>query len=326
MVKNERFEPHPVSNEVEVDWEGEVGVQYRRVDEETLQSRVALTELGLAVRLVWCVGDEGGNDGGNGWRIGEVLVVEDQDESWGSASIAEAEVAASSSSGSNGAVGGSSSKTVADTTEEEDGDDDYWAQYDNTPAQTPGPNDTRHTGSNNSNVRSGNGATDEESYYAQYSSVQPAMDNHDPDEAQENGPVESSLGKEEVVASHFQSQLASHHDPELHNTSQAWSEDASSNLPTSTSTFAQERDSFVAHPRPGSSHGSSGSDTVARLEKAAATEEGNGDSRETGIKQHIGTSIKSLWRLARVVGMEREEFERVVRTELECIGMMDDDE
>ena len=301
-MKNERFEPHPVSNLVEIDWESEVDIQYRRIDEETLQALITLTDLGLAVKLVYCVNDEGG--GGTGWRIGEVLVEDSGNSSWGEASISAAEKAilTASTRPANGKL------PTPDL--EEDEDDDYWAQYDDTPAQTPGPTDTRH-GHNSTTAANtgGDGATDEESYYAQYSSVQPALDNHDPDEAEQNGAVESSLGKDEITTE-LQSHL-SH--PDLHNTSAAWSDD----VPAS-------HDS-VAHPRPTSSNGSSGSDTVARLEKAAAEGQAGRETSEVGIKQHIGTSIKSLWRLARVVGMEREEFERVVKTELECIAMMDED-
>jgi hypothetical protein len=79
----------------------------------------------------------------------------------------------------------------------------------------------------------------------------------------------------------------------------------------------------LKQPRPGSS-GSSGSDTVAKLEKRAAQRER--DVSEVGIKQHIGTSVKSLYRLARGVGIGRGEFERIVRTELECLGLMDEDD
>jgi hypothetical protein len=313
VVNNSRFEPHPVSNEVEVDWESEVEVVYKRVDEETLQSLVELEDFQLGVRLVWCVNDEAG--GGDGWRIGEVTVLEDKaDEDWGKVSLAEAEAAfAGTSVKSSKATNAAVSKGEV----EEEDDDDYWAQYDNTPAQTPGPNDARHNRSANSNVRGGNDASNEDDYYSQYASVQPAMDNHDPDEAQENGHVESSLGKEEVT-SHYQAQLGSHHDPELHSTSEAWSEDRIA------SGGAKEANEFVLHPRPSSSQ-SSGSDTVAKLEKLA--QDGtNRESSEMGIKQHIGTSVKSLWRLAKVVGMEREEFERIVRTELDLLGMMDEDE
>ena len=45
-----------------------------------------------------------------------------------------------------------------------------------------------------------------------------------------------------------------------------------------------------------------------------------------GIKQHISTDIKSLYRLARSAGIDREEFERIVKTELDVIGFMDNDD
>lgn len=281
-------------------------VGYKRVDEETLQALVRLREFELGVKCVWCVNDEAG--GGDGWRIGEVLVLEEErQEDWGVRSIELAEAGFAST---NRNAAQASKVPVSKREEEEEEDDDYWAQYDNTPAQTPGPNDTRHNRSSNDNVRNGKGATDEDEYYAQYASVQPAMDNHDPDEAQENGHVESSLGKEEVT-SHYQAQLSSPHDSELRKEPEAWEE-------------AQKVEDLVLHPRPSSSQ-SSGSDTVAKLEKLA--QDGNNrESSELGIKQHIGTSVKSLWRLAKVVGMEREEFERIVRTELDLLGMMDEDD
>jgi len=44
---------------------------------------------------------------------------------------------------------------------------------------------------------------------------------------------------------------------------------------------------------------------------------------QTAIKAHISTDIKSLFRLARKTGIEREDFERIVRTELEFLGMLE---
>lgn len=317
-VKNERFEPHPVSGEVEVDWDDEVVLRYKRLDEETLQGLITLQDLGLEVKLVYCLNDEAG--GGSGWRIGEVLVSDPTNASWGQTSISDAESAFSTSS-----TRPTNGKSPAPKTEEDDEDDDYWAQYDNTPAQTPGPHETQEPNTRKVNGSNGAGAGDEDSYYAQYASVQPAMDNHDPDEARENGTVESSLGREEIT-SELRSHLASsQHDPELHSTSEAWSDDSSLAPRSRFLSGAGETEAFVAHPRPTSSQGSSGSDTVARLERAAAAERSSQETSETGIKQHIGTSIKSLWRLAKVVGMEREEFERIVQTELDCLGMMDED-
>ena len=44
---------------------------------------------------------------------------------------------------------------------------------------------------------------------------------------------------------------------------------------------------------------------------------------EAGIKRHIGMEIKSLFRLAQGVGIERREFERMVKTELELLGLVE---
>lgn len=138
------------------------------------------------------------------------------------------------------------------------------------------------------------------------------MDNHDPDEAQEHGAVETSLGRDDVTRE-LQSNL------ELHGTSNAWAEPS---LPSHTNE-ASLPDGLV-QPRPTSSAGSSGSDTVERLERKARIEASREQS-EVGIKQHISTSVKSLYRLAKVAGIERSEFERLVRTELDVLGLMDED-
>ncbi|EKD16276.1 uncharacterized protein L3040_009491 [Drepanopeziza brunnea f. sp. 'multigermtubi'] len=330
VVKNEAFEPHPVSGEVELDWDN-VQARYKRVDEETLQCTISLFEIQLSVRLIWCVNDEMG--GGDGWRIGEVNVLDTDtatasEEIWGQSSIPDAERAFETSKAQGNpnsfkrTNGTNSVLTPEAEKEEEDDDDDYWAQYDNTPARTPGPQRRSPAPQNMSmdvdGVAKTHSAEDEASYYAQYSSVQPAMDNHDPDEAQQNGDIESSLGKDEVtheLQQHLTPQPHLH--SELHSTAAAWSED---NL---TVYQDAQRAEGLAQPRPGSSAGSSGSDTVARLEQRAAASAVREQS-EVGIKQHIGTSVKSLYRLAKVAGIDRREFERVIRTELDCLGLMDE--
>lgn len=287
-----------MSGEVEVDWQYDVEVRYKRVDQETLQAMASLRELGLDVKLIWCVGDELG--GGDGWRIGEVSGLESTTSSWGETSITEAEeIFKTSQATSHTTHNGTNGDSILTPEDDEEDDDDYWAQYDNTPAQTPAPKQP-------SPLPNGLGAhTDESSYYEQYASVQPAMDNHDPDEAQQNGDVETSLGHDEIT-NELRQHL--HTRPELNSASLA-----SHEIDTTP---------YIAHPRPGSSTGSSGSDTVARLERTAARHE----QSEVGIKQHISTSMKSLYRLSRVAGIEREEFERLIRTELECLSLMDEDD
>lgn len=58
---------------------------------------------------------------------------------------------------------------------------------------------------------------------------------------------------------------------------------------------------------------------IHRLEQEASAT----SAAEVGVKQHISTEMKSLYRLARAVGIEREEFERIVGREIEVLGMLD---
>jgi hypothetical protein len=311
VAKSERLEPHPVSGEVEIDWESEAGIRYKRLDEETLQAVVTIPELELRIRLVWCVNDEVG--GGDGWRIGEVSVLEDttDDASWGEASILVAESTFQKSTTTTTTISTSTHPNISHTSyenhddaandDDDDDDDDYWAQYDKTPGgHTPAPK--------RSPAPPGVPADDEASYYAQYASVQPALDNHDPDEARQNGDVESSLGHDEI-SRELRTALSSAH------TLKREEEEGRE----------EEGGGGLAQPRPGSSTGSSGSDTVARLEIKAAQSAARVQS-ELGIKQHISSSLKSLYKLAKVVGIERVEFESLVRTELECLALLDEDE
>lgn len=346
IVRSDNFEPHPVSGEIEVDWGSEVETRYRRVDEETLEAYISLREFGLSVRLLWCVGDQDG--GGDGWRIGEVSSLNSPPTSdiaqKGWDSIVEAEdryeEAATNDSRprdfgrlkSSHDTNGNTQPTVV--AEEEDDDDAYWAQYDNTPARTPAvkrspaPESMR----NSSTSRT---LSSEDAYYAQYASVQPAMDNHDPEEASQNGPTESTLNRSTLTHEPHDSPLPHTHlneEPELSSSSHIWASDLltppSENLvytdvETEPGFHSVERDSDieVLQPRPTSSNSSSSSRIVEKLENTATV---LGHS-EIGVKQHISTSVKSLFRLARAAGMERGEFERLVRTELDVLGLMEGD-
>lgn len=65
------------------------------------------------------------------------------------------------------------------------------------------------------------------------------------------------------------------------------------------------------------------------MEQAALRdEEGKGGitRAEVGVRQFVGTEIKSLYRLARSVGMDRVEFTEMVERELEVLGFMDGDD
>lgn len=297
VVDGVNFEPHPVSGEIELP--DELPVEYRRIDEETLRSRVPLPEFNLAVHYVWCPTDQEG--GGPGWRVAELLPwgssVED-DRSW-SLSITEANDYAKE-------------KVVEDALkqaeqgdrgleDDNDDDDDYWAQYDNTPGRTPSiktpaPNPV-------SSIQQSDA-----SYFARYAEVQPAMDNDDPSEDKAEFGVSSLNG--DTLASLLQRQVAS----------------MDENEPPRTNGYAANGVSrediamLLNHPRP-SSTSSSGSDAVAKLEQEAE----NQTSVETGVKQHISSNIKSLFRLAKSTGLSRADFQTLVKTELDLLSLSDDD-
>jgi len=337
---------------VELDWDDGVVVLFRRIDEETLQAGVEVEDLGLWIRLTWCTGDAQGAGGPDGWRIGEVSVVSDAEDlitgKWemsGWQTIGEAEgkwrgesvrdSLRKSSDAANGItnsimpneVNGNGKAHAEEKEAEEDDDDDYWAQYDNTPSRTPAAKRSpapRTMTSYTAGIGS-NGNTDEDAYYAQYADVQPAMDNHDPDEAEQNGTLESTLDGNSTQAL-LQTQLESH--AELSESSQAWKEHRALQNSSLNPTISNGNSSnktiteHLEHPRPASSPSSNGSSAVRELERKAAGQEGS----EMAVRQHIASSMKSLWRLSRGVGIDMEEFGRIVGMEVELLGMLEDQE
>jgi len=178
-------------------------------------------------------------------------------------------------------------------------EDDYWAMYDHTPGRTPARKESVPLG-----------APSEDDYYARYGSVQPAMDGHDPDEQIQDD------SEPRLNGNALQQRLSQHSQP------QTGTEPPTYQGPIAIDVDqADERVVEVTHPVP-SSPSSRGSDTVARLEEHA---ERLGAS-EISIKQHISTSMKSMYRLARSSGITRDEFERIVNRELETLSLLDLDD
>lgn len=311
IASSDRLEPHPVSGEVEVDWDYDAETRYRRLDEETLQALVVLEEKGLSFRLVYCTGEA------DGWRVGEISTPDTPSpfSSFGGVSTIE--------EADRQFRDGQSKKNVASVPsknsfpnggdlvdEEEDDDDDYWARYDATPARTPAAKRSPAPPSTSGRAAAG----DEDDYYAQYDSVQPAMDPHDPDEEADMADLAPPLG----LAAPRPTRPAEHADygggyeeAELNETQGAWT---IAEPPRSPSVGSRSGDDpNLAHPRPASSADSHSS--VAKLEEAA---------ENFGVKQHISRSIKSLAMLARASGMDHDDFESIVKRELEVMRMMED--
>ncbi|OAA68628.1 hypothetical protein SPI_00823 [Niveomyces insectorum RCEF 264] len=341
VARSDRLEPHPVSGEIEIDWDshgagGDVEVRYRRLDVETLQALVLLRDLDLVFRLVYCEGDHEG--GGSGWRVGEVSIP-DQPHAFASfggyASVAEAERVFAAGTAKENGVGQSvveasklpspDSANNNNDNDDDDDDDDYWARYDATPGRTPAmkrsPAPTALRSSHNAAAMGDDSnnayrATEaEDAYYAQNDAVQPAMDNHDPDEVVEEDPAaqQQHLHLHQIPPAPVASNRPSARVPE-----QA--------IDDSTDHDDRQRLANLVHPRPASvssTHSSSNGGSavlVSKLEESAGRQE----QSEFGVKQHVSRSIKSLYLLARASGIDRDEFEQLVKTELDMLSMMDD--
>ncbi|KAJ2971300.1 hypothetical protein NUW58_g9456 [Xylaria curta] len=320
IAQGERLEPHPVSGEVEIDWDYDVETRFRRLDEETFQALVVARELELAFRLVYCTVDEGVE----GWKVGEVTVPETPSpfSSFGGVStIAEAERQFKESKQpkatplptANYLLAPQNGQAAGHVDEDDDDDDDdYWARYDATPGaktpatkRSPAPQTTQKWNASN-----------EDDYYAQYDDVQPAMDNHDPDE-EAAVDVSPPLGLAQSATGAAQNDNGDGEAAE-NGINGSWT---LTEPPRSMSPHSKNGDEpNLVHPcpRPASSAGSNAS--VEKLEAAAARQEQN----DFGVKQHVSRSIKSLFLLSRASGIDREEFERMVKTELDMLGLMED--
>lgn len=359
IARSSKLEPHPVSGEIEVDWDRDVQVRFRRLDQETLQGLVVLKELDLFFRLVFCASGEEGP--GEGWKVGEVGVAKKPDGSlceldsfcgYHSVSTAEKEFGdeAKKVSPAN-PTDGKATQALYDAQAPDDADDDdddddegYWDRYDATPARTPAAKRSpapqsmqRATGQSPYN----GGSAAEAEYFSRYDSVQPALDNHDPDEEVHVQAAAPSLG----LGSHtnhihapvpaprlgMAAGLATVDSPESSVGTNIGSPETANGRKLSLSTHSSppsytqaaeengdaKQTAALLHPRPASAASSKGSDSVARLEEAA---------ENFGVKQHISRSIKSLFQLSRASGMDRDEFEALVKRELDVLGMMAEDD
>jgi hypothetical protein len=173
-------------------------------------------------------------------------------------------------------------------------------------------------------------------YFARYASeVQPALDAHDPDEEDTvtgestlNGnalnirrePQTEPLETTNLGPNGYDSSFP----PDF---SHANGNDSSNGIHTDSSagaenngnvTLDEARYASLNHPRPSSP---SSSTSVERLEREAESS----SQAELAIKQHISTDMKSLFRLARASGISREEFERIIKRELEVLPMLEQD-
>jgi hypothetical protein len=160
--------------------------------------------------------------------------------------------------------------------------------------------------------------------------VQPALDAHDPDEENPaagestlNGnalsytrePQTEPLEASNLGPNGYDSSMPPAYTNGLMNGGGVHGNDSAVHLES----IEQDRSAnaeALNHPRPASS---ASTNSVERLERKAE----NYSQAELAIKQHISTDIKSLFRLARASGIDREEFERIIHRELEVLPMLE---
>lgn len=258
-----------------------------------------LLELGVEIIYMWIGNDPENED--DGWKIQDTRLSEDREEQNWYISIGEAEQAFYDQASSytpplvQSSTSVSAPQRAAVAQEVEDDDDDYWNMYDRTPARTPMLAEKQDTPS-------------EGSYYARYSDVQPML---------EPGPTSTSLTGINIPLNT---------QPSYSPLSTQTANTASTTPPAALSpTFAPHKDdcitvTYAPRPRSVTSSSSSTRESIARLEENA----GRHIQNEVGIKQHISTTIKSLYRLSKVTGIQREEFERILQAEVAVLAMMDE--
>ena len=304
IADSDAFELHPVSGEIDF---GDVeDIRYRRLDEETLQAVVALPDLGLVITYQWCDGDS--EDSQNGWRVSEIRPieadVENSTEGW-YLSVAEAEGKerdyriAHSGQGENQNLAQEGNNERSRTQGDEA---DYWALYDRTPGRTPSARVSTPPIASSRHARS----TSEADYFARYAQVQPEMENDDPSEDRQsfgdftvNGDLVTSSTK----------QLDAVREPQ-------------SQEPIALPNGSGVENANGGIMEPSASSPKIGATAVSRLEDSAE----NQSMTESAITHHVSTSIKSLYRLCRSSGIDRTEFDRMIQSEMDTLGMMEEDD
>ncbi|EME48949.1 hypothetical protein DOTSEDRAFT_67857 [Dothistroma septosporum NZE10] len=325
VVERMDLEPHPVSGELEI--EDTRPAKYRRLDEETLQSRLEVEQFGLAPIFVWCEKDDhGGTD--PGWKLSELRTMDDLEDGpeWLDTPSAANDAALTQEE----AVAQVAAAQPQEDDDDED-DDDYWNAYDRTPAaRTPAKQSPAPVPSSTLGMSSSSTAKEDQNYYARYGEeVQPAMDSHDPDEVTGVGEDSTLTGGALMErSSQAQSRTGIAGQADYLSSLQphsAWNKPHDSAVHTALNqSLNGEQELSMPRPlSPTTSHSS-----VDRLEERAAEMSSNpeSDRAQLAIKQHISTDMKSLFRLARANGMSREEFKRIVRTELDVLSLLEQDE
>ncbi|RPA79752.1 hypothetical protein BJ508DRAFT_308061 [Ascobolus immersus RN42] len=296
-LRDQDFTPHP-SGELEVSDAELLGL--RRIDTETLEARVILHERGLLVRYVWTTNDTEGEK--DGWKVLEVQVSQagklPAEEKWVH-TIWEAEEDFALRQRKAAGISLTTTTTAAPAVfeqhqqEEEDDDDAYWSRYDQEESESAPPSPARETS--------------EDDYYSRYDQVSPSLEDPAFDVPQPNYTPPSYEPQPRIFAPF----------PTTHST------DHLARLEKKVDTLSPpETEPSETSSRPVSLFNAASLNGGGSM-KGSVKEEDTSVLVEQGIRMHVSASIKSLYRLAMAGGIERGEFERMVLTEVGCLGMLE---
>lgn len=307
------LEPHPVSGELELE---EVRpAKYRRLDEETMQAKLEVDQFEILPVYVWCDKDDhGGTE--PGWKLADLRTSEDNEDD---AEWFDSQPEANDAARIHSSTGQQSSVPQVETIQASE-DDDYWNAYDKTDEERTTAEPSAAAGAK----------TTDADYYARYGEeVQPAMDSHDPDEA-DGAPGQSTLNGDSLLQAESARAPSSQAIAEQADYLRSLQPHSSWKPQDSAFQTAMEQsingEQELSMPRPISPSGSHSS--IDKLEERAAkmsTRSDSSDRAQLSIQQHISTDIKSLFRLAKANGMSRTDFSDIVQRELGVLSILDDE-
>ncbi|KAL7268048.1 hypothetical protein RUND412_009340 [Rhizina undulata] len=302
QLSNWEFNPHPASGEPEAGETIFKGIQ--RVDREMLKAAVELIELDIVIIFTWIANDPDGED--DGWRIMDIKLVSEldvsPDQKWyptvGEADTAfyngDSELSVMETLVRKASLGGPPPINEPEQSHD-DGDDDYWNMYDRTPARTPA-------------VPQQPDQPSEDAYFARYNNIQPSLEPEP--ELPQSQPQHNIPNPLPIIPS----------------ANPTYSPTISAGTTASTPPTALSASSpITAHaPRAISSRSSDASnkERIRRMEETVSLQV----QSEVAVKQHVATTIKSLYRLSKNAGIGKEEFQRMVQTEMSVLEMMDEAE
>ena len=323
IVGRDVYEPHPVSGEIELSFV--TNPQYYRLDQETLKAKVTVPDLEITVIYLWCDdADPGPERIPNKWRVHEILpgTNADKDPRW-EITLERAEEVYQRKSGESHFAGftqgvkSSTSERQSDKDDSDDSDDSYWNQYDKTPEERrPSPGEaSAHVQSrapiNPSMVDES--AKREIAYFERYNDVQPALDNDVPDpKANEAAPSQHEEPNHRQIMYSGATVASAVRDAKIGPLTVV-------NRSPGEVDIDDESDDEITEPKPSSMTTTTEQTSAGGLEPAVVLQS-NG---EFAIRQHIGSSIRSMFNLWRSTGLDRTDFENLVSTEVASLSMYD---